>query len=97
MILAHKTRIRTPNPGSAIANALAQHDGAARWAYNNLLASLKDGIESSSGARWPSVGGLAKTLRWEKPRMVGKRRLGDAGQTSIGRCWTMAGYAWTRP
>ena len=34
MILAHKTRIRTANPGSAIANALAQHDGAARWAYN---------------------------------------------------------------
>ena len=67
MILAHKTRIRTANPGSAIANALAQHDGAARWAYNNLLASLKDGIESSSGGLWPSVGGLAKTLRREKP------------------------------
>ena len=67
MILAHKTRIRTANPGSAIANALAQHDGAARWAYNNLLASLKDGIESSSGGLWPSVGALAKTLRREKP------------------------------
>ena len=67
MILAHKTRIRTANPGSAIANALAQHDGAARWAYNNLLASLKDGIESSSGGLWPSVGGLTKTLRREKP------------------------------
>ena len=37
MILAHKTRIRTANPGSAIANALAQHDGAARWACIKLI------------------------------------------------------------
>ena len=96
MILAHKTRIRTANPGSAIANALAQHDGAARWAYNNLLASLKDGIESSSGGLWPSVGGLAKTLRREKPawwasvdwEMLDNGRLRlDTASVKCRTCW----------
>ena len=34
MIRAHQTRIRNANPGSSIARALAQHDGATQWAYN---------------------------------------------------------------
>ena len=36
MLRAHKTRIRNANPGSSIARALAQHDGATRWAYNGV-------------------------------------------------------------
>ena len=81
MLRAHKTRIRNADPGSSIARALAQHDGATRWAYNALLARLNDATQASpAGALWPSVDDLAKTLRCEKPRMVGHRRLGDAGQ-----------------
>ena len=40
MLRAHKTRIRNANPGSSIARALSQHDGATRLAYNALLARL---------------------------------------------------------
>ena len=81
MLRAHKTRIRNANPGSSIARALSQHDGATRWAYNALLARLNDATQASpAGALWPSVDDLAKTLRCEKPAMVGDRRLGDAGQ-----------------
>ena len=68
MLRAHKTRIRNANPGSSIARALAQHDGATRWAYNALLARLNDATQASpAGALWPSVDDLAKTLRCEKP------------------------------
>ena len=68
MLRAHKTRIRNANPGSSIARALAQHDGATRWAYNALLARLNDAtLASPAGALWPSVDDLAKTLRCEKP------------------------------
>ena len=68
MLLAHKTRIRNANPGSSIARALAQHDGATRWAYNALLARLNEATQASpAGALWPSVDDLAKTLRREKP------------------------------
>ena len=68
MLRAHKTRIRNANPGSSIARALAQHDGATRWAYNALLARLNDATQASpAGALWPSVDDLAKTLRREKP------------------------------
>ena len=69
MLRAHKTRIRNANPGSSIARALAQHDGATRWAYNALLARLNDATQASpAGALWPSVDDLAKTLRREKPQ-----------------------------
>ena len=68
MLRAHKTRIRNANPGSSIARALAQHDGATRWAYNALLARLNDATQASTdGALWPSGDDLAKTLRCEKP------------------------------
>ena len=63
MLRAHKTRIRNANPGSSIARALSQHDGATRWAYNALLARLNDATQASpAGALWPSVDDLAKTL-----------------------------------
>ena len=69
MLRAHKTRIRNANPGSSIARALSQHDGATRWAYNALLARLNDATQASpAGALWPSVDDLAKTLRREKPQ-----------------------------
>ena len=69
MLRAHKTRIRNANPGSSIARALSQHDGATRWAYNALLARLNDATQASpAGALWPSVDDLAKTLRCEKPQ-----------------------------
>ena len=59
MLRAHKTRIRNANPGSSIARALAQHDGATRWAYNALLARLNDATQASpAGALWPSVDDL---------------------------------------
>ena len=68
MLRAHKTRIRNANPGSSIARALSQHDGATRWAYNALLARLNDATQASpAGALWPSVDDLAKTLHCEKP------------------------------
>ena len=68
MLRAHKTRIRNANPGSSIARALAQHDGATRWAYNALPARLNDATPASpAGALWPSGDDLAKTLRREKP------------------------------
>ena len=68
MLRAHKTRIRNANPGSSIALALSQHDGATRWAYNALLARLNDATQASpAGPLWPSVDDLAKTLRCEKP------------------------------
>ena len=68
MLRAHKTRIRNANPGSSIARALSQHDGATRWAYNALLARLNEATPASpAGALWPSVDDLAKTLRREKP------------------------------
>ena len=68
MLCAHKTRIRNANPGSSIARALSQHDGATRWAYNALLARLNEATPASpAGALWPSVDDLAKTLRREKP------------------------------
>ena len=68
MLRAHKTRIRNANPGSSIARALSQHDGATRWAYNALLARLNDATPASPvGPLWPSVDDLAKTLRCEKP------------------------------
>ena len=68
MIRAHKTRIRNANPGSSIARALSQHDGATRWAYNALLARLNDATQASpAGPLWPLVDDLAKTLRCEKP------------------------------
>ena len=68
MLRAHKTRIRNANPGSSIARALSQHDGATRWAYNALLARLNDATQAlPAGALWPSVDDLAKTLRCEKP------------------------------
>ena len=68
MLRAHKTRIRNANPGSSIARALSQHDGATRWAYNALLARLNEATQASpAGALWPSVDDLAKTLRREKP------------------------------
>ena len=68
MLRAHKTRIRNANPGSSIARALSQHDGATRWAYNTLLARLNDATQASpAGALWPSGDDLAKTLRCEKP------------------------------
>ena len=68
MLRAHKTRIRNANPGSSIARALSQHDGATRWAYNALLARLNDATQASpAGALWPSGDDLAKTLRCEKP------------------------------
>ena len=55
MLRAHKTRIRNANPGSSIARALAQHDGATPWAYNALLARLNDATQASpAGALWPS-------------------------------------------
>ena len=55
MLRAHKTRIRNANPGSSIARALAQHDGATRWAYNALLARLNEATQASpAGALWPS-------------------------------------------
>ena len=68
MLRAHKTRIRNANPGSPIALALSQHDGATRWAYNALLARLNDATQASpAGPLWLSVDDLAKTLRCEKP------------------------------
>ena len=68
MLIAHKTRIRNAEHGSRIANALAQHAGAARWAYNTLLANLKEGIAATpEGENWPSIGDLAKALRKQKP------------------------------
>ena len=68
MLRAHKTRIRNANPGSSIARALSQYDGATRWAYNALLARLNGATQASTaGALWPSVDDLAKTLRREKP------------------------------
>ena len=68
MLRAHKTRIRNANPGSSIARALSQHDGATRWAYNALLARLNEATQASpAGALWPSGDDLAKTLRCEKP------------------------------
>ena len=68
MLRAHKTRIRNAHPGSSIALALSQHDGATRWAYNALLARLNDATQASpAGPLWPSVDDLAKTLRCEKP------------------------------
>ena len=68
MLLAYKTRIRNANPGSSIARALSQHNGATRWAYNALLARLNDATQASpAGALWPSVDDLVKTLRCEKP------------------------------
>ena len=68
MLRAHKTRIRNANPGSSIARALSQHDGATRWAYNALLARLNEATQASpAGALWPSVDDLAKTLRRAKP------------------------------
>ena len=68
MLRTQKTQIRNTNPGSSIARALAQHDGATRWAYNALLARLNEATQASpAGALWPSVDDLAKTLRCEKP------------------------------
>ena len=68
MLRAHKTRIRNANPGTSIARALSQHDGATRWAYNALLARLNDATQASSAdPLWPSVDDLAKSLRCEKP------------------------------
>ena len=68
MLRAHKTQIRNANPGSSIALALSQHDGATRWAYNALLARLNDATQASpAGPLWPSVDDLAKSLRREKP------------------------------
>ena len=69
MLRAHKTRIRNANPGSSIARALSQHDGATRLAYNALLARLNEATQASpAGALWPSGDDLAKTLRCEKPQ-----------------------------
>ena len=59
MLRAHKTRIRNANPGSSIARALSQHDGATRWAYNALLARLNEATPASpAGTLWPSVDDL---------------------------------------
>ena len=62
MVAADRKWLSTPSYSWLFDNRLHP-----RQPYNNLLASLKDGIESSSGGLWPSVGGLAKTLRREKP------------------------------
>ena len=63
VILAHKTAIRNQ---AAVGRALAQHDGAERWAWNQLLFALKDSIEADP-KNWPTVGSLAKQLRRAKP------------------------------
>ena len=67
MLRAHKTRIRNANPGSSIARALSQHDGATRWAYNALLARLNDATQASpAGALWPSVDDLGSVDKWKR-------------------------------
>ena len=67
MLRAHKTRIRNANPGSSIARALAQHDGATRWAYNALLARLNDATPASPASTlWPSVDDLGSVDKWKR-------------------------------
>ena len=65
MLRAHKTRIRNANPGSSIARALSQHDGATRWVYNALLVRLNDAAQAASaGALWPSVDDLVSRVNY---------------------------------
>ena len=98
MLRAHKTRIRNANPGSSIARAVSQHDGATRWAYNALLARLNEATQASpSGALWPSVDDLAKTLRREKPEWWAtvpacavSRRIGPGAAGASAAHWSIA-------
>ena len=98
MLRAHKTRIRNANPGSSIARALATARRSDQVGYNALLARLNEATQASpSGALWPSVDDLAKTLRREKPEWWAtvpacavSRRIGPGAAGASAAHWSIA-------